>query len=56
MDRMDKDELLERQKIQKVHNPYTGEMMEAKTYSGKELLWKKDMPELPDITGEEEDR
>jgi hypothetical protein len=28
---------------QQVHNPLTGEMMEVKTYSGKELLWKRDM-------------
>jgi hypothetical protein len=27
--------------IQKVHNPFTGKMMEAKTFSGKELLWKE---------------
>ncbi|WCK55053.1 hypothetical protein PP175_03410 [Aneurinibacillus sp. Ricciae_BoGa-3] len=31
------------QKKQFVHNPTTGEMMEASTYSGKELFWKEDI-------------
>jgi hypothetical protein len=27
--------------IQKIHNPFTGKMMKAKTFSGKELFWKE---------------
>ncbi|WP_171016975.1 hypothetical protein [Pseudalkalibacillus caeni] len=31
----------EKQIIQQVHNPFTGKMMKANTYSGKELMWEK---------------
>lgn len=44
-----------KQSVQKVHNPFTGKMMEGITYSGKELLWKRDMtPEEPDVLGQHE--
>jgi|GEM_PF-1224981 len=31
----------EKQEYQTIHNPFTGENMTAKTYTGKELLWRE---------------
>jgi hypothetical protein len=36
-----------KQSIQKLKNPYTGEMMEGKTYSGKELFWEDENDSNP---------
>lgn len=49
---------MDKQHKQVIHNPLTGEMMEANTYSGKELFWdnertpddKSDVPEKEKTT------
>jgi predicted secreted protein len=43
-----------KQVIQKVKNPSTGEMMNLKTYSGKELFWEEEQVIEEQTVGEDE--
>ncbi|MFC4769744.1 hypothetical protein ACFO8Q_20745 [Effusibacillus consociatus] len=41
----EKEPKMEKQEKQYVHNPITGEMMEANTFSGKEFFWRQGSPD-----------